>query len=192
MKKILISSIVMLFFGVAAFSAATVAYFTDGQDDNLVITVDGANLSGEIVEVFTPEGGQPIFGPTSVRIVPGAVVQKSVSVENTGSMGMYLRMSVEKVFVLSEENAGKQVDPALVSFELNTDHWELVDGFYYYKRVLSKGETTEPLFTEVKFSQEMNNTYTNSAIKFVIKAYATQIPAHATSVFDVTGWPEVQ
>ena len=193
MKKLVISSIAVLAVIVAAFAAGTIAYFNDGEDDNLIIAVDGSNLSGEIVEyTVLEEGEDPVLGPTSMRIVPGGTVQKSVAIENTGSMGMYLRMSVDKEFTLSEENAGKTTDPDLVSFNLNEENWELRDGYYYYKRVLSKGETTEPLFTEVNFSGNMNNTYTNSTITFTLKAYATQIPADAESVFDVQSWPEAE
>ena len=193
MKKLLISAIIVLVATVIMFTAGTIAYFTDGQDDSLVITGDGANLSGEIIEITVPlDGGEPISGPTSMRIVPGSVVKKSVSVENTGTMGMYLRISIDKIFTLSEKNQGKPVEPELVLLNINEEYWELRDGFYYYKSVISKGETTEPLFTEVEFSSQMNNTYTNSSIELKIKAYATQIPAEANSVFDVTSWPSVE
>ena len=176
---------------VVVFSASTIAYFTDGKDDNLVISGDGSNLSGEIVEITDfADGSAPVVGPSPVRIVPGAKVLKTVTVKNTGSMGMYLRVTLDKEFLLSEANEGKTVDPDLVTFNLNTEYWELRDQFYYYKHALQKGETAEPLFTEVNFAPEMDNTYTNSTITFVIRAYATQIPADATSVFDVTGWPE--
>lgn len=192
MKKLIFGAVAMLVVIVAAFTAGTIAYFTDGEDDRLIVTVDGARLAGEIVEsTVIEEGKPPVLGPTSIRIVPGGTVKKSVSVENTGSMGMYLRMTVDKEFTLSEANAGKPTNPELVEFTLNEEFWELRDGFYYYKKVLSKGETTEPLFTEVRFSPNMNNTYTNSTITFTVRAYATQIPAEAASVFDVQTWPDV-
>ena len=193
MKKLLISTIAVLVITVAAFTASTIAYFTDGEDDRLIISADGANLSGKIIEyTVLEEGTEPVFGPTSMRIVPGGAVQKSLSVENTGSMDMYLRISVDKVFALSEANLGKPTDPDLVELVVNDEHWELRDGFYYYKNALRDGETTEPLFTEVKFSSGMNNTYTNSTITLTVRAYATQIPAEAATVFDVDTWPAVE
>ncbi len=193
MKKLIISAVAVFVVIFAAFTAGTIAYFTDGEDDRLIVTVDGASLSGEIIESTVLEEGKPaILGPTSIRIVPGGTVKKSVAVENTGSMGMYVRMTVGREFTLSEANAGKPTDPELVEFTVNDEYWELRDGFYYYKRALLKGETTEPLFTEVRFSSDMNNTYTNSTITFTVKAYATQIPATANSVFDVQTWPAVE
>jgi hypothetical protein len=193
MKKLLISAFVMLALTVAAFTASTIAYFTDGEDDRLIISADGANLSGKIIEyTVLEEGTEAVLGPTNIRIVPGGTVKKTVSVENTGSMDMYLRIAIDKVFALSEANAGKPTDPELVQLEINDEYWELRDGFYYYKNVLSDGDTTEPLFETVHFSSKMNNTYTNSTITLTVRAYATQIPAEATTVFDVQSWPSVE
>lgn len=193
MKKLFIIAALMLALTVAAFTASTIAYFTDGEDDRLIISADGSNLSGKIIEyTVLEEGTEPVFGPTNIRIVPGGTVKKSVSVENTGSMDMYLRISIDKVFDLSEANAGKPTDPELVELEINSEYWELRDGFYYYKEILAEGETTEPLFETVNFSSGMNNTYTNSTITLTVRAYATQIPAESTTVFDVQSWPTVE
>ena len=193
MKKLIASVIALIVTTVVIFSAQTVAYFSDGQDINPVITLTGANLSGELIEsTVAAVGEEPVSGPTSVQILPGATVQKSVAVKNTGGMEMYLRLTVEKEFRLSAENEGKPTDPTLVGIEINTAHWEERDGFYYYKTPLLRGETTEPLFTEVTFSSQMNNIYTNSAITFHIKAYATQVTGNGVSVFEAQGWPRVQ
>ena len=193
MKNLFIGAIVMMIITAIAFTAGTIAYFTDGEDDRLIISADGSNLSGKIVETTVLDGSDdPVYGPTTLRIVPGATVNKTVAIENTGTMSMYLRVSVDKVFFLAPENEGSATDPALVSIEVNEAFWELRDGFYYYKEPLLRGETTEPLFTEIKFSQEMGNVYEKSTIAFVVKAYATQILSDATSVFDVTSWPDVQ
>jgi len=193
MKKLIASVIALIVTTVVIFSAQTVAYFSDGQDINPVITLTGANLSGELIEsTVSAVGEEPVLGPTSVRILPGATVQKSVAVKNTGGMEMYLRLTVEKEFQLSEQNEGKPTDPTLVGIEINTAHWEERNGFYYYKTPLLRGEMTEPLFTEVTFSSQMDNTYTNSAITFHIKAYATQVAGNGASVFEAQGWPAVQ
>ena len=193
MNKIIIVAIVMLVFTAVVFSAGTIAYFTDGEDDRLIISADGSNLAGEIIEsTVLQEGEEPVLGPTNIRIMPGSKVKKTVAVENTGSMSMYLRLTVDKIFFLSPENEGSETNPELVRFNLNTEFWELRDGFYYYKEPLLKGETTEPLFTEISFAPEMNNVYENSTIAFTVKAYATQILSDATSVFDVTTWPDVK
>lgn len=193
MKHMIIALIVLTVLCVGVFTAGSIAFFTDGDDDRLIITMDGSNLSGEIVETTVTEDGEPpIIGPTTLRIVPGAVVSKTVAIKNTGTMNMYVRLTVDKVFTLSEVNSGEEADPSLVELRLNTEKWELRDGFYYYKDVLLSGKSTEPLFTELRFSPYMNNLYTNSTLTLTIKAYATQIPASADSVFDVTSWPAVE
>lgn len=192
-KRQMISLIAMIVTSVIVFSAQTIAYFTDGGTNNPVITMVGANLSGELVETTVlTEGEEPVLGPTSVRIVPGKTVQKSVFVKNTGDMGMYLRLKVDREFDLSAENEGRATDPTLVHFDVNTSHWEERDGFYYYKTPVYHGEATEPLFTEISFSSQMDNTYTNSSITFRIQAYATQVTGNGVSVFEAQGWPAVQ
>ena len=193
MKKQIISVIAMIVTSVIVFSAQTIAYFTDGNDSNPIITMVGANLSGELIETtISAQGEEPVLGPTDVRIVPGTTIQKTVVVRNTGDMGMYLRVKVDREFDLSHENEGKPTDPTLVAFNVNETYWEELDGFYYYKSALLSGEITEPLFTEVTFSPQMDNTYTNSTVTFRIRAYATQFSGNGTSVFDAQGWPDEQ
>ena len=190
MKKLIASIIALIVVTVVIFSAQTVAYFTD-DDINSVISLEGLHLSGEIIETTASVGGgEPVQGPTEMRIIPGAKVGKTVSVKNTGDIDMYLRIKVDKEFTLSPENEGKPTDGTLISFEINGNFWEERDGFYYYKTKVGCGETTEPLFTEIEFSSKMNNVYTNSTVSFRVKAYATQATGNGTSVFDAQGWPD--
>lgn len=190
--KLIVSVFAFVIVTVAVFSSRTLSYFSD-NDNRMNVTVNGGGISGELIETTVPlDGGAPIAGPTAMRIVPGACVQKTVFVENTGTGQMYLRLTVDKEFTLSEQNRGQTVDPSLVQLEINTAHWTLIDGFYYYKTPIDHGAITEPLFTAVKFSSKMDNTYTNSTITLHIKAYATQVTSNGTSVFEAENWPAVQ
>ena len=193
MKKIIICVVSLIVTVVAVFSVYTLAFLSDSAGEDLVVVAVGGNISGKLIESTVPAGGgEPVLGSTPVQIMPGTKVQKSVCVENTGTLPMYLRMTVDKQFELSQENAGSPTDPSLVTVTLNTAYWEERDGFYYYKQPLSPGKTTEPLFTEVHFAPEMGNTYTNSKITFRVKAYATQVRDNGASVFEVQHWPAVQ
>ena len=193
MKKFVTAMTAMIVTAVIVFSVYTVAFFSDSAGQGKVITIAGGNVSGELIEVTIPEpGAQPVYGPTEMRIRPGAAVEKSVSVENTGTLAMYLRVTVDKKIVLSEANEGSDVDTSLVSFNLNATYWEEREGFYYYREPLMPDQTTEPLFTTVSFAPEMGNTYTNSTITLDVKAYATQVSDNGASVFEVQHWPAVQ
>ena len=191
MKKLIVCVIAFIVTTVIIFSAQTVAYYSDSVEGN-IISITGSNLSGELIEITYPsDGSEPIVGHTPIKIIPGLTVKKSVTVKNTGDLSMYLRLTVDKEFNLSAENAGKDVDPSLVDLKINTEYWELRDGFYYYKHPVSEGMSTEPLFTEVNFSSKMGNTYTNSTITLRIKAYATQADNNGATVFDAQGWPAI-
>ncbi len=193
MKKLIASVIALIITTVAVFSAQTVAYFSDGADIRPVVTLTGANLSGELIETTaSATGGEPIVGPAPLRIRPGTTVQKSVAVKNTGDLEMYLRLTVDKAFVLSAENEGEPTDPDLVYFEINEAYWAEDGDYYYYRKPLAHGQTTEPLFSEVSFSGEMGNIYTNSTITLCVTAYAVQVNGNGTCVFDAQGWPDEQ
>ena len=192
MKKLIASVIALIVTTVVIFSAQTVAYFSDKIETNPVITISGTNLAGELIE-NTVINGAVVSGPVAVRVMPGNTVAKSVAVRNTGSIDMYLRMTVDVEFQLSEEYEDASVDPTLVELMINDDYWyDSDDGYYYYKEAISHGEITEPLFTEVIFSGDMDNTYTNSTITFRIKAYAVQSNGNELSVFEAQGWPDEQ
>lgn len=193
MKRFVFCVISLVLTVILFFSVSTLAFFTKrtGTGDDLV-AVSGS-VSCKLFESTVPAGGgEPILGPTSMQIRPGSSVEKTLTVKNTGSLSVYLRVKVEKQFALSAENKGKPVDDTLVSLALNTAYWEERDGFYYYKLQLLPGKTTEPLMTAVHFAPEMGNTYTNSEITLRIKAYAAQVSDQSVSVFETNNWPAVQ
>ena len=191
MKKLIASVIALIVTTVVIFSAQTVAYFSDKIETNPVITVSGTNLAGELIE-STVIDGAVVTGPAAVRVMPGNTVTKSVAVRNTGAIDMFLRMTVDVVFQLSEEYKDASVDPTLVDFVINDTYWIEDDGYYYYKEAISHGEITEPLFTEITFSGDMDNTYTNSTITFQIKAYAVQSNGNEGDALHAQGWPDEQ
>ena len=191
MKKLIASVIALIVTTVVIFSAQTVAYFSDKIETNPVITVSGTNLAGELIE-NTVINGAVVSGPVAVRVMPGHTVAKSVAVRNTGAINMFLRMTVDVEFQLSQEYEDASVDPTLVDFVINDTYWIEDDGYYYYKEAISHGEITEPLFTEITFSGDMDNTYTNSTITFQIKAYAVQSNGNEPSALQAQGWPDEQ
>jgi hypothetical protein len=96
---------------------------------------------------------------------------------------------VETAITLAEGVTG-EVDTALVSFTVDTEHWTLRDGFYYYEQPLQAGEVTAPLFTQVVFAENMGNQYQDSTATLTIQAQATQVDHNGETIWEAAGWPE--
>lgn len=109
------------------------AYFSDTESKQNTLSI-GADTT-EIAEEFDPPE----------EIAPGTVFVKKPSVKNTGSVPCYVRVLCEFSDSMYED---------LFSLDFNTDDWtgKQDDGYYYYKRILNPGSTTEPLFTTVTYS----------------------------------------
>src|SRR5699024_11906724 len=77
----------------------------------------------------------PIFEPSD--LIPGNSFVKSPSLKNTGVVNCYVRMLVE--CSTSEMEQALEID-------WNTTDWtsKQEDGYYYYKKSLSPGETSVP------------------------------------------------
>ena len=72
-------------------------------------------------------------------IAKGESCTKEVSVRNEGSVPCYVRVFAE---------VSNPKTRAVLDVDYNTSCWsKKSDGYYYYSRVLSAGEESEPLFT---------------------------------------------
>ena len=97
---------------------------------------------GENVSQITEDFEQP----TAEQMVPGGKVTKDVRVTNTG-MPSYTRVYVAITSSEFEET---------FSIDWNTEDWTKgSDGYWYYNKVVGKGETTEPLMTTVTFNDKI-------------------------------------
>jgi hypothetical protein len=112
-------------------------------------------------------------------------------VKNTGRKGAWIRISVESAIRLAEGVTGF-VDLSLIEFNIDTTHWILQDGYYYYTEILQAGATTEPLFTEVSFASDMSNMYQKSKATVKVTAHATQSANNGETVFEAAGWPSAE
>lgn len=152
-KKIQILLIALLlnlncFFGAMVISAYLVS---DDEADN---EFTPGNNSSAIVEDY--EEVQ--------NLRPGMTVDKAVSVKNTGLNDCYVR-----VLALFSDSRAEEY----ASLNINDSGWEKRDdGYYYYSRALSSGESTDNLFTEVSISQ---NASAQELKGFEIYVYAESI-----------------
>lgn len=182
-SKILVIALIVCCLGISV--TGTLAYFTASEQAHNVITT--GNIAIELKETAIGEDGKEHPFQNVENLAPGAEESKIVRVTNTGSNEAWVRLRVETVMYLPSETA----DPALISFDINTEHWTEKDGFYYYNHILKPGETTEALFTRVAFSKDMGNEYKNSKININVAAYAVQSDNNGLKVLDAAGWPAV-
>lgn len=161
---------------------STLAYFTVSEKTRNVITA--GNIKIEIIE--TDAKGIPFKNVSGV--MPGAEVEKVVTMKNTSDNACWVRFSVEKEITLSEEKSGTP-DLSLLKIDFNTEDWTEKDGFYYYNEKLNPGETTIPLFTSVTFDTAMDNLYGGCTANVSVCAYAVQCANNGDSVLEAQGWP---
>lgn len=128
-------------------------------------------------------------------ILPGAVKDYSAWVVNTGNQPVYLRVKVEKGVTGGAAAAGKALNGELLEVgAVSTGAWTLKDGYYYYTKdggILAAGARTEPLFSTVTFSGEMDKTYIGAEFSLKVHAYGVQSAnVSGNDVTLLTVWPE--
>ena len=126
-KTAVISAAVITAIGLSA----ALAYFSDNDEAENSLTV-GINTI-EIEEDYSKPDSTPDEGDT---------IAKNPSVKCTEGVDCYVRMYCE----FSDAQAEK-----IFSLNFDTENWteKQSDGYYYYIYVLSEGESTTPLFTEI-------------------------------------------
>lgn len=184
-KKILVIAIVAICLSIAAYG--TVAYFT--YEDTATNVIVAGNVRIALHQWQLTDGGEREAFEGPLNILPGTAVSKIVEVENTGANAAWIRVSVETAIELATGVSGEP-DPQLIRFAVNTEHWTVRDGFYYYNLPLNAGQTTQPLFTQVVFADNMGNLYQNSTAILTIQAQATQVAHNGETVWEAAGWPE--
>ena len=185
-RRLLAGTVIVMCLSLLAYG--TLAYFTAEDTAHNVIT--SGEIDIELQEWADAEKTTPFPEDEVSGVMPGTEVTKIVEVKNTGANDAYIRVKVEKEFVLSEGVEG-ETDSGLMKIDFDETYWMLgEDGYYYYKEALKPGAVTEPLFASVSFDPSMGNIYQNSTAKVDVTAYAVQVANNGDSVMDAKGWPE--
>lgn len=165
-------------------SQGTLAYYsTVGRATNVVTS---GNIRF-IIHETTDQGTE--FSKDGVYIVPGDIVSKRVSIESDCEHPFYLRVKV--VYgVNSEELTAEDC----FKLNINEEHWELHDGWYYYKEVVDPDETTPYVFSHVEMvGSKVDNRYIGKTLTLTVNAQAVQSennPLDDGKVYTASGWPK--
>ena len=159
---------------IAILAAGTLAFFTTTGSVDIKLYEWG---NDEKTEPFEDIEG----------LLPGMEVTKIAEVKNTGGAEAWIRVRITKDIALQGDG---EADPDMVSLDLNKEFWaQGDDGYIYYTRALKPGETTEPVFTTVRFDAAMGNEYQDAKATVDVLAQAVQTANNGTSARDAQGWP---
>lgn len=181
--KLKIIAVCLLASLVSILSTSTLAYYAlIGKATNVVTS---GNIEFAIHET-TDQGTE--FPREGVYIIPGDIVSKRVTIENVCTHPFYLRVKV--IYGVSSEEL-----TAEECFKLNIsdEHWELRDGWYYYKGVVEVGQTTPSVFSHVEIvGSELDSSYIGKTLTLTVKAQAVQSennPITDGNTYTAMGWP---
>ncbi len=165
-------------------SQGTLAYYsTVGRATNVVTS---GNIRF-IIHETTDQGTE--FSKDGVYIVPGDIVSKRVSIESNCDHPFYLRVKV--VYGVNSEELSAE---DCFKLNINEEHWELHDGWYYYKEVVDPDETTPYVFSHVEMvGSKVDNRYIGKTLTLTVNAQAVQSennPLDDGKVYTASGWPK--
>ena len=126
------------------------------------------------------------------HVDPAQEVSKIVNVKNSGSVGTFVRVAIEKQI----GDVGKdgtftpdpELDPDMILIHYNDTVWkDGKDGYFYYLKELKSGETTEqPLFKSYVLSEKAGNAYKKKQGNIVVKMESIQAEGNAISLWGKT------
>ena len=182
-KKWTIATVLLL--AVALLAVGTWAYFSAvGTADN-VITMGSVKLA-----LHDEDGNGNPF--TTVRVMPGSVVNKVVYVENVGSGAFYTRVKITpEVVAENGEIIPLDASERLLTLDLNDKDWIAGEGgYYYYRGSVDPQAATSKLFNHVTFSKDMGNEYQNTTVHIYVTAEAVQT-ANLDKYGPIDAWKHV-
>lgn len=177
-RKILLLCMVALLLSIV--SAGTYAYYTKTATATNVITTGGVDVT---LHETCADG--TVYPSAPITILPGDVVSKIVTVENTGGHPAYLRIRLTPGVNDSNLTAAD-----CIQLDINQENWTKIGDYYYYNTVLPAGETTEPLFTQVTFiGEKVTNAYLGKLFSLDMTVFAVQSEHNGDTPLEA-GWPD--
>ncbi len=185
-RKLLFLAAAVICLSIAA--TGTLAYFNQEYRQTNVITTGSVDI--KLNEWTYDDEGKKVPFENLNGVMPGTSVTKIPEVVNTGKSDAWIRVKVEKKILLDgkEEISPEEVEK-LISLDINEAWWTYQDGYYYYNGELEPTKTTEPVFTKVSLSKDMDNRFKNATITVDVIAQAVQVANNGNSATEASGWP---
>ena len=181
-KKFFALSVMAMLIAICSFGTA--AFYNAQDTAHNVITMGNVNIA---ISEWADEEKTIEFSNVD-GVLPNTSVTKVVEIRNTGKSDAWVRVRIEKNISLNSDSEG---DTGLISLNINEGAWiDGNDGYYYYSKKLSEDEVTEPVFTKVDFSKDMDNSYVGAVCSVEVFAEAVQSTNNGDDVLSADGWPE--
>ncbi|MEG1562027.1 MAG: hypothetical protein RR323_06465 [Raoultibacter sp.] len=115
-----------------------------------------------------------------VDLRPGADITKDIHVKNTGAFDAFARVRVDTYWA-DGQGARMALPTHDIEVAYNTSMWKAgADGFFYYRGVLSPGQTTDSLIKSIKLSPSL--TCKDTAREAHVDGYLDCIQTTASAV----------
>lgn len=182
--KIKIVALALVAVLISMIGQASLAYYSTVGKATNVVTSGNIQL---IIHETTDQGKE--FPEEGVYIIPGDVVSKEVTIENDCEHPFYLRVKI--VYGVDSRELSAE---DCFKLNINSEHWELHDGWYYYKDIVSPGETTPEVFSHVEIvGSKVDNSYIGKTLTLTVNAQAVQSennPITSGNTYTASGWPQ--
>ncbi len=166
---------------------STLAYFTDNDAANNVVTMGHVNI-----ELDEPEFSAANEDNTITNVVPNQTITKDPTITVVaGSESCYLRAKID----ITELNADQTAD-LLENTNIGED-WVLAeDGYYYYQNAVSKSDEdqTVDLFDTVVIPAEWGNEVADLTFEINVSAEAVQADNFTPETDEagvINGWNDI-
>lgn len=158
-------------------------YSVIGKATNVVTSGDVQLAIHEMTDQGTA------FPTEGVYIVPGDIVSKQVSIENVCNHPFYLRVKV--IYGVDSQELSAE---DCFKLNIDTENWLLHEGWYYYKGIVSPGQTTPNVFSHVEIvGSKVDNSYIGKTLTLTVRAQAVQSennPVDDMQTHMASGWPK--
>ena len=183
-KKRVISIAVIL--GILACAAVFAAQILSEVSKS---TVTASNLDVKLV-MLEEQNGTEVAAPKDTTIMPGVEISKIARVKNTGKEGSWIRVKANLLINGGSIPAAEDND-YIELLGVNDSDWTYNedDGYWYYNEPLKSGETSEALFTGVKFTDDEDLIEGVDDSNLEVEAEGTQVKNNGSTVFEAQGWP---
>lgn len=170
-----------------AIVGGTSAYFaTTDRAHNIVTT---SSVSIEIIETSLDGSGREVPFENIKNALPGKTYSKIPRIKNTDETPAWARIC-PSISVRSQTNEPLPVPNNVLTIDFNSTDWEKFENCYYYTSALGPNETTTPLFTAVKITNDLEDAYQNAKFNLTLTAEAVQATNNGNSAQTAGGWNE--
>ena len=136
-----------------------------------------------------------VFNPAD-KWLPGETKEKQVSFSNSGELPQVIRFKCESAWSVSALNGIADAPVLTLSLQptiqfSDTENWQQVGEWYYYKKALQPSAVTENAISAVKFGSELTNGGYDGKEDYSNKRYTLTVIMEALDVNQIeteAGW----